>query len=87
MTRCDTIRRILPPAIIAVASAFAPAIHATERGAWFCYQSSDPNGAANVVGNSTKENEAIDFFKQWHVTRLYGSHSNLPTNSASTMAA
>ena len=87
MIRSNATHRILPLAIVAIASGFAPSAQAIERGAWFWYQSSDPNGAANVVGNSTKENEAIDFLKQWHVTRVYGSYSNLPTSSTSTMAA
>jgi hypothetical protein len=87
MPRVTTIHRILLLAFIAFASGFAPPVHAIERGAWFWYQSSDPNGADNVVGNNTKENEAITFFKQWHITRLYGSYSNMPSSSASTMAA
>lgn len=87
MTRRKAIRRILPLAFIAVASGVAPSAQAIERGAWFWFQSSDPNGAANVVGNTSKENEAIDFLKQWHVTRVYGSYSSLPTSNAPTMAA
>ena len=74
-------------AIIAISRHLCPACHAQQRGAWFWYQSSDPNGAANVVGNSAKENEAIAFMKQWRITRLYGSYSNLPTSSTAAMAA
>ncbi len=72
---------------VAIVSGFAIPAQATERGAWFWYQSSDPNGAANVVGNSTKETEAIAFMQQWQITRLYGSYSNLPTSSPATIAA
>ncbi len=72
---------------IALFSGFAISTRATERGAWFWYQSSDPNGAANVVGNSTQEDEAIAFLQQWQITRLYGSYSNLPISSPATIAA
>jgi hypothetical protein len=60
---------------------------AIERGSWFWYQSSDPNGAANIVGNPTLENETISYLQQWQVTRLYGSYSNLPVSGISAMAA
>jgi hypothetical protein len=68
-----------------VCSALGAAEAATDRGAWFWFQSSDPHGAANVVGNPIKEDEAIDFLKQWDVTRLYGSYSTLPGASAAAL--
>jgi hypothetical protein len=74
-------------ACIVLVGSCGPAAHALERGAWFWYQSTDPNGAANIVGNATAENEAIAFFQQWEITRLYGSYSNLPTASAAVMGA
>ena len=86
MIRNTAIHRILPLAIIAIASGIAPSAQAIQRGAWFWYQSSDPNGAANVVGDNAKEDEAISFLKQWNVTRVYGSYSSMPTSSATAMA-
>src|SRR5690349_24655397 len=78
--------------LVAIASllvwcAMAAGAAAVERGAWFWYQSSDLNGAANVVGNTAKEDEAISFLQQWRITRLYGSYSNLTTSNASAIAA
>lgn len=60
---------------------------AVERGAWFWYQSSDPHGAANVVGNPAAEDEAVAFLQRWEVTRLYGSYSNLPATSPGVLGA
>jgi hypothetical protein len=81
-------RQILVNAIIllAIGATFRPAF-ALQRGAWFWYQSSDPNGAANVVGNAAAENDAIAFFQQWEITRVYGSYSNLTTTSAAALGA
>lgn len=67
--------------------ASAPRAWSVERGAWFWYQSSDPNGAANIVGDPAREDEAIAFLRQWNVGRLYGSYSSLPTTAPAELAA
>jgi hypothetical protein len=58
-----------------------------ERGTWFWYQPSDPNGAANIVGDAAKEDEAIAFMRQWDITRVYGSYSTLTTTDPAAVAA
>jgi len=58
-----------------------------ERGTWLWYNSSDPNGAANIVGNAAKEDEAIAFMRQWEITRVYGSYSSLTTTNPAAVAA
>ncbi|HEX8521902.1 MAG TPA: hypothetical protein VF669_06560 [Tepidisphaeraceae bacterium] len=63
----------------------APAM-AVERGTWFYYIASEPNGAANIVGNPQKEDDAIAFMNQWEIKRLYGSYSTLTTSNPQAMA-
>jgi hypothetical protein len=78
--------RFITSIALLVAASTCPA-SALQRGAWFWYQSSDPNGAANIVGNAAAEDAAIAFLQQWQITRLYGSYSNLPTSNAAVMGA
>jgi len=86
MTRRKLLRSFVSAAGVACILLQASA-RAAERGAWFWYQSSDPNGASNVVGNATKEDKALIFFQQWGIKRLYGSYTALPTTDPTTVAA
>ena len=78
---------IAPLCALIVGMLCSSGVRAMERGTWFWYQSSDPNGAANIVGNLALEDEAIAFFERWEITRLYGSYSSLPTSNPGAMAA
>jgi hypothetical protein len=83
---CSTFHWSAAFALASLLSWAAPAC-AVERGTWFWYQSSDPNGAANVLGNAAKEDEAITFMRQWDIARVYGSYSSLTTTDPAVVAA
>lgn len=57
------------------------------RGLWFWAKPSSPQGAVNVVGDASREAEALATFERWHVRRIYGSYSALPVEVPARVAA
>ncbi len=50
--------------------------HAAEnRGIWFWTSAESPWGAAQVIGNVSKEATVLQFFQQWKIGRVYCSFS------------
>jgi len=75
---------ILTGLYVGSALAFAEPLH---RGVWFWNSSSSPHGAANVVGNVSKEMETIEFFNTYSIKRVYGSYQNRPVSEPAVIAA
>lgn len=48
------------------------------RGLWFWSRPASPHGAANVVGVTAPEEEALAVFRRWNIRRLYGSYGTTP---------
>ncbi len=67
-------------------------IYYHHRGTWMRTYSFLPDGSAialgaiDVVGNPVKEDEAISFFQEYHVRRLYGEYNDRPTTEAAVVA-
>lgn len=47
-----------------------------ERGTWHWsrHQDGHPHGTARVVGDPAKEQEVLDLYKRWNITRVYSAH-------------
>lgn len=50
------------------------------RGLWFWSRAASPHGAANVVGATAREEEALEVFRRWNIQRLYGSYGTTPVD-------
>lgn len=70
-----------------VAASDAAGSAAKPRGLWFWSKPASPHGAANVVGDSARETEALETFARWNIRRLYGSYGTLPVREPERMAA
>lgn len=65
----------------------SPAIARTPRSAWMWSSPSHAYGAANVIGDKTKERELIANFKYWGFDRVYASVGTLPISSPEVPAS
>lgn len=74
-------------AFLSLAGAQAAPSSPKPRGLWFWSKPTSPLGAANVVGDPAREEEACSTFARWGVRRLYGSYAALPTEAPQHIAA
>ncbi|MCP5536397.1 MAG: hypothetical protein H7A51_09210 [Akkermansiaceae bacterium] len=82
------------PSLLAALSCFCicyfpTSSHAEDlhRGVWFWNSSSSPYGAANVVGDVTKEIQTVDFMTAHSIKRVYGSYQTRTITEPAVIAA
>jgi len=80
------------PALTSLAifsTTFIPSLGASElhRGVWFWNSSSSPYGSANVVGDTSKEVDAVGFMTSHQVKRVYGSYKSRTISEPGVIAA
>lgn len=69
-----------------VASVGTPALAQENRSAWMWAKSGHPYGAANILGDETKEAALIRDFEFWGFDRIYTSLGNLASTDPSALA-
>lgn len=68
-------------------SANAATAEDLHRGVWFWNSSSSPHGAANIVGDTSKEIQTINFMTSHSIKRVYGSYKNRTITEPAVIAA
>ena len=68
-------------------SANAATAEDLHRGVWFWNSSSSPHGAANIVGDVSKEIQTVNFMTSHSIKRIYGSYKNRTITEPAVIAA
>jgi hypothetical protein len=64
----------------------AGTVRGVERGVWLYSIPSEYHGAANIIGNAAREDEAISFMRDWQIGRVYGSYGAMTTDTPAAIA-